>query len=39
LGGTTILLATHNYELIRKFPARTIMIKNYSCEDIDPTKL
>ncbi|MFZ1082725.1 MAG: ATP-binding cassette domain-containing protein [Candidatus Kryptoniota bacterium] len=39
LGGTTVLLATHNYELIRKFPARTIMIKNYCCEEIDPTKL
>jgi cell division transport system ATP-binding protein len=39
LGGTTILLATHNYELIRKFPARTIMIKNYCCEEIDLLKL
>ena len=33
LGGTTVLLATHNYELIRKFPARTIMIRNYCCEE------
>jgi len=39
LGGTTIILATHNYELIRKFPARTIMIKNYGCEEIDPLTL
>ncbi len=36
LGGTTVLLATHNYELIRRFPARTIMIRNYKCEEIDP---
>lgn len=36
LGGTTILLATHNYELIRKFPARTIAIRNYKCEELDP---
>lgn len=39
LGGTTILLATHNYELIRKFPARTIAIKNYKCEELDPMSL
>ncbi len=39
LGGTTVLLATHNYELIRKFPARTIMIKNYKCEELDPFTL
>jgi cell division transport system ATP-binding protein len=36
LAGTTILLATHNYEIIRKFPARTVIIKNYCCEEIDP---
>jgi cell division transport system ATP-binding protein len=39
VAGTTVLLATHNYELIRKFPARTIMIKNYSTLDVDPLKL
>ncbi len=39
LGGTTILLATHNYELIRKFPARTIAIRNYKCEELDPFSL
>lgn len=39
LGGTTILLATHNYQLIRKFPARTIAIRNYKCEELDPMSL
>ena len=39
LGGTTVLLATHNYELIKKFPARTVAIKNYKCEELDPLSL
>ncbi len=39
LSGTTILLATHNYELIKKFPARTIAIRNYKCEELDPLSL
>lgn len=39
LAGTTVVVATHNYELIRKFPARTIMIRDYKCEELDPTKL
>ncbi len=39
LGGTTVLLATHNYGLIQKFPARTIAIKNYKCEELDPLSL
>lgn len=39
LGGTTILLATHNYELIKKFPARTVAIKGYTCEELDPLSL
>jgi cell division transport system ATP-binding protein len=39
LGGTTILLSTHNYEVIKKFPARTIVIKNYKCEELDPLSL
>lgn len=39
LGGTTILLATHNYQLIRKFPARTVAIRNYKCEELDPMSL
>ncbi|HEY9166364.1 MAG TPA: ATP-binding cassette domain-containing protein [Candidatus Kryptonia bacterium] len=39
LGGTTVLVATHNYELIRKFPARTIAIRNCKCEELDPLSL
>lgn len=39
LGGTTILLATHNYELIKKFPARIVAIRNYKCEELDPLSL
>ncbi|MGC8594243.1 MAG: cell division ATP-binding protein FtsE [Candidatus Kryptoniota bacterium] len=34
LNGTSVFLATHNHELIRKFPARTISIKNYSIEEL-----
>jgi cell division transport system ATP-binding protein len=36
LGGTTILLSTHNREVIRKFPARTVAIRNYRCDELDP---
>jgi cell division transport system ATP-binding protein len=39
LGGTTVLLSTHNYEIIRKFPARTLVIKNFSCQELDPLTL
>ncbi len=39
LGGTTVLLATHNYQLIKKFPARTVAIRNYKCEELDPLSL
>ncbi|HUI31723.1 MAG TPA: ATP-binding cassette domain-containing protein [Candidatus Acidoferrales bacterium] len=39
LGGTTILLSTHNYEVIRKFPARTIVIRNYKCEELGTLSL
>ncbi len=39
LGGTTVLLATHNYELIKKFPARTVAIKNYKCEELNHLSL
>jgi len=39
LSGTTILLSTHNYEVIRKFPARTVVIKNYKCDELDPLSL
>jgi Predicted ATPase involved in cell division len=34
LNGTSVFLATHNYELIKKFPARTISIRNYSVEEL-----
>ncbi len=39
LGGTTVLLSTHNYEIIRKFPARTLVIKNFRCDELDPLTL
>ncbi len=39
LAGTTILLATHNYELIKKFPSRTVAIKDYKCGDLNPKSL
>lgn len=34
LGGTSVFLATHNYQLLNKFPARTISIRNYSIEEL-----
>jgi len=37
--GMTLLMATHDYRLVKKFPARTIVVKNGKIEDIDPTKL
>ncbi len=39
LSGTTVIVATHNYEIIRRFPARTILIRNYKCEELDPKSL
>lgn len=39
LGGTTVLLSTHNYDIIRKFPARTLVIKNFKCHELDPLTL
>jgi len=39
LQGTTILLSTHNYEVIRKFPARTIVIRNYGCDELGTLSL
>jgi len=39
LQGTTIVLSTHNYEVIRKFPARTIVIRNYKCDELGTLSL
>tara|TARA_Y100000766_G_C18874557_1_gene590086 strand:+ start:329 stop:1003 length:675 start_codon:yes stop_codon:yes gene_type:complete len=36
---TTIIIATHDYEIIRKFPSRTIKCINKNLEEIDPTTL
>jgi cell division transport system ATP-binding protein len=33
--GTAILMATHNYELVRKFPARVMQIKDGKLSEID----
>ncbi len=37
--GMTLLMATHDYRLVKKFPARTLVVKNGKVEDIDPTIL
>jgi cell division transport system ATP-binding protein len=37
--GMTLLMATHDYRLVKKFPSRTIFVKNGKVEDIDPMKL
>ena len=36
---TTLIIATHDYEIIRKFPSRTIKCINKNLEEIDPTTL
>ncbi len=36
---TTVIIATHDYEIIRKFPSRTIKCTNKNLEEIDPTAL
>ena len=36
---TTVIIATHDYEIIRKFPSRTIKCKNKNLEEIDPINL
>tara|TARA_B100000073_G_scaffold297353_1_gene262401 strand:- start:295 stop:969 length:675 start_codon:yes stop_codon:yes gene_type:complete len=36
---TTVIIATHDYEIIRKFPSRTIKCTNKNLEEIDPTTL
>jgi cell division transport system ATP-binding protein len=36
--GTAIFMATHNYELVRKFPARIMQIKDGKLSEIDSKK-
>ena len=36
---TTVIIATHDYEIIRKFPSRTIKCTNKNLEEIDPINL
>jgi cell division transport system ATP-binding protein len=33
--GTAVLMATHNYELVRKYPARVIQLKDGKLVDIE----
>ena len=37
--GMTLLMATHDYRLVKKFPARTLVVKNGKVEDVDPQRL
>jgi len=34
--GTAVLMATHNYELLHRYPARTLRIGEGSVEEVDP---
>lgn len=37
--GMAILMVTHNYDLVRKYPARTIQIEDGKLSEVDPMKL
>ncbi|MCZ6705876.1 MAG: ATP-binding cassette domain-containing protein [Bacteroidetes bacterium] len=37
--GMTMLMATHDYRLVKKFPARTLVVMNGKVEEVDPMKL
>ena len=37
--GMTLLMATHDYRLVRKFPARTLAVMNGQIVEVDPTTL
>lgn len=37
--GMTILMSTHDYRLVKKFPARTLAVMNGNVVDVDPDSL
>lgn len=37
--GMAILMVTHNYDLVKKYPARTVKLENGSIKEIDPMSL
>lgn len=37
--GMTILVATHDYRLVRKYPARTLAVSDGGIKEVDPMKL
>jgi len=37
--GMTLLMATHDYRLVRKFPARTLAVMNGQVVEVDPASL
>jgi hypothetical protein len=37
--GMTLLIATHNYRLVKEFPARTLALMNGQVVDVDPQSL
>jgi cell division transport system ATP-binding protein len=37
--GMTLLMATHDYRLVRKFPARTLALRNGQVAEVDPESL
>ncbi|MBP8976642.1 MAG: ATP-binding cassette domain-containing protein [Bacteroidetes bacterium] len=39
LRGTAILMATHNYDLVKRYPARVIQLQDGTLSTIDPRKL
>jgi len=39
LRGTAVLMATHNYDLVKKYPARVVQLKDGTLKDVDIKKL
>ena len=37
--GMTVLMATHDYRLVRNFPARTLAVLNRRIVEVDPKSL
>lgn len=37
--GMTVIMATHDYRLVRKFPSRTLAVLNKRIVEVDPTSL
>jgi cell division transport system ATP-binding protein len=37
--GTAVLMATHNYELVKKYPARVVQLKEGKLSEVEMKKV